>query len=194
MIATLSGTVAEKFDGLVVVEAMGVGFGLFVNPDDHGKLKLGAKTKLYIHEHIRENSHDLYGFSLLADKHLFEQLLEVNGVGPKMALAVLSVGTTDEVRQAIASADTRFLQTAPGVGKRVAERVVVDLKDKVGLASADNIDKLLTSTSTAQKDDAAQALMALGFTAADAVESLQAVPKDLPTEQRIKEALKTGSR
>jgi Holliday junction DNA helicase RuvA len=133
----------------------------------------------------------LFGFVGLDTKRLFEQLLGVNGVGPKMALSVLSVGNANEVRSAIAGGDTKRIQQAQGVGKRVAERIVVDLKDKVGLAGVDLADTgMLQSTTVIEQDDAAAALMSLGFSAQDAVVALAKIPADLPTEERIKLALK----
>jgi Holliday junction DNA helicase RuvA len=189
MIATIEGKVGEKLGGLVIVQTGGIGYGLYVTPEDHGHLKIGELAKLYIHEHIRENAYDLYGFSDVGTKVLFEQLLDVSGVGPKMALAILSVGSAQEVRSSIASGETKFLQGAPGVGKRVAERVVVELKDKVGVAATDNIDSILKSTN-AQADEAAQALIALGYTASDALEALNGIDSKLPTEERVKQALK----
>src|SRR3989344_9165615 len=137
MIATLTGTVAEKLVGVLVLEVGGVGYGLLVTNEDFDKLDVGEETKVYVYEHIRENSHDLYGFCSLDSKSLFEQLLEVNGVGPKMALNILDVGSADALRAAIAAGDTKFIQAASGVGKRVAERVIVELKDKVGLVSSE---------------------------------------------------------
>jgi Holliday junction DNA helicase RuvA len=114
----------------------------------------------------------------------------VNGVGPKMALSVLSVGTSSEVRQAIASGDTKMIQRASGVGKRVAERVVVDLKDKVGLVSVDlQMTDLLQGTAMAMADEAVEALVVLGYSIADATKALQHVDPELPTEERIKLAL-----
>ena len=141
-----------------------------------------------MHEHIRENSHDLYGFCSLDSKRLFEQLLEVNGVGPKMALNILGVGSADAVRTAIAAGDTKFIQAASGVGKRVAERVIVELKDKVGLVSSEGATDFLQGP--AMQDEAVQALVALGFTPQDATIALQAVDEKLSTEDRIKHALK----
>jgi holliday junction DNA helicase RuvA len=190
MIATVSGVISEKMADLVVVESGGVGYGLFVTLEDQLKLKIGEKTKLYIYEHIRENTHDLYGFSEQRAKQLFEQLLDVNGVGPKMALTILSVGNVNEVREGIANGDVKLLQTAPGVGKRVAERVVVDLKDKIGLPSKGGLESLLISTASAQKDEAVQALVALGFNVPDAVSILSEIDKKLPTQERIKQALR----
>ncbi len=189
MIAALIGKVSEKLPELVILDVGGVGYGLFVTLEDHSKLKTGQDAKVYIYEHIRENSHDLFGFTELDTKRLFEQLLEVNGVGPKMALNILSIGNTAEVRKAIAGGDTKFIQAASGVGKRVAERVVVDLKDKVGLASSAG-DSMFVGSSAAAKDEAVQALVSLGFTVPDALEALAKVAKDLPADQRVKQALK----
>ncbi len=185
MIATLEGIIAEKNIDTVVVDAGGVGYGINVTTEDHGKLKTGEKNKLYIYEHIRENSHDLFGFVSKNTKLLFEQLLSVNGVGPKMALGVLSLGSVDTVANAIANQDAQFVQQASGVGKRVAERIVVDLKDKVGVAGG-----YAPASSVSKQDEAVQGLMALGFTQVDAQIALAEVDKKLSTEQRIKQALK----
>jgi Holliday junction DNA helicase RuvA len=129
---------------------------------------------------------------LAADtKSLFEQLLSVQGVGPKMALSVLSIGHANAVRRAIASGDTKSIQKANGVGKRVAERIVVDLKDKVGLAGVDLASTgMLQSETALAQDEAAEALMALGYSPQDAAKALMHIDKDLPTEERIKQALK----
>jgi len=191
MIATLTGQVAEKIADQVVLDVQGVGYGVLVTSEDYGRLSAGSTAKVYIYEHIREQAHDLFGFVTLDTKQLFEQLLGVNGVGPKMALSVLSVGNTQEVRAAIAGGDTKKIQQAQGVGKRVAERIVVDLKDKVGLAGVDLADTgMLQSTTIIEQDDAAAALISLGFSAQDAAVALQKIPADLPTEERIKLALK----
>lgn len=195
MIATLSGVVSEKLAYIVVLDVQGVGYGVFVTAEDHGRLVTGERAKVYIYEHVREQSHDLFGFLARDTQALFEQLLGVNGVGPKMALNMLSIGSAQAVRQAIASGDVKLIQQANGVGKRVAERVVVDLKDKVGLAGVD-----LASTGVLQseegllKDEAIEALVALGYTAADAATALQRVDPKLPTEDRIKQALKGTSK
>lgn len=191
MIATLSGTVSEKLADLVVIDVGGVGYGVYVTSEDHGCLSEGAAAKVYVYEHVREQAHDLFGFTKKDTQQLFEQLLGVNGVGPKMALNMLSIASPNEVRQAIASGDVKFIQQAPGVGKRVAERVVVDLKDKVGLASVDlESTGVLQSEAGLMKDEAVEALVSLGYTTADAAAALQKVDPELPTEDRIKLALK----
>ena len=191
MIATLSGVVSEKLAEQVVIDVSGVGYGLLVTTEDYGALKAGDKAKLYVYEHIRENTHDLFGFIKTDTKVLFELLLGVNGVGPRMALNMLSIGSAGAVRQAIANGDVKFIQAANGVGKRVAERVVVDLKDKVGLAGVDlESTGLLQGDSQLMKDEAVEALVSLGYTPQDAAAALQGVDKNLPTESRVKLALK----
>jgi len=190
MIALLTGTIAEKIADIVVIDVRGVGYGVLVTTEDYGLLAPGSSAKLYVYEHIRENSHDLFGFTKLDTKQLFEQLLNVNGVGPKMALSVLSIGTAGEVRQAIASGDTKTIQRANGVGKRVAERIVVDLKDKVGLEGVDLATTgMLQSDTLIRRDEAAEALISLGYSPQDAAAALAEVPADLPVEDRIKRAL-----
>jgi Holliday junction DNA helicase RuvA len=191
MIATLHGVVSEKLADTIVLDVRGVGYGLLVPAEDYGRLQSGEPAKLYIYEHIREQAHDLFGFLTRDTQSLFEQLLGVNGVGPKMALNVLSIGSSSEVRQAIAAGDVKFIQRASGVGKRVAERVVVELKDKVGLVGVDlEVTGLLQSETAPFKDEAVEALVALGYSAADASMALQNVNAELPTAERIKLALK----
>ena len=189
MIATLEGKISEKIADLVVIDCGGVGYGIAVTFEDFGALHKGEKTKLYIYEHIRENEHSLFGFRNRQTKQLFEQLLSVNGVGPKMALAILSIASGSHVRQAIAAGDTKFIAQASGVGKRVAERVVVDLKDKVGLASADDATDFLT-TAANPNDEALQGLVALGYSVQDAAAALKEIDATLSSEERVKLALK----
>lgn len=191
MIATLTGIVAEKLRDMVVLDVRGVGYGLLVTNEDFGRLTAGQTAKVYIHEHIREQAHDLFGFYRLETKELFELLLGVNGVGPKMALSVLSTGSTNDVRAAIATGDVKSIQRAAGVGKRVAERIVVDLKDKVGLEGVDLATTgMLQGEQTLLQDEAVEALVSLGYSAQDAGVALQKVDPALPTEERIKLALR----
>jgi len=191
MIATLKGTITEKIGDVVVIDVGGVGYGLLVPSEDFSSLETGQSTKLYIYEHVREQSYDLFGFSKLETKELFEKLLGVNGVGPRMAINVLSIGSPATVRAAIASGNVKFIQAAQGVGKKVAERIIVDLKDKVGLASSELADiGLLMSEAEANKDEAVAALVVLGYSIADASIMLANVDHKLPTEERLRLALK----
>ncbi len=190
MIATLSGVIAEKIRGEVVLDVNGVGYGVLMPLDDFTSLKVGSNAKIYIYEHIREAVHDLYGFTELENLGLFELLLSVNGIGPKMALSILGLGKSDDVRLAIAEGNLKFIQSAAGVGKRVAERLVVDLKDKVGLVAGDAATTFLQVPSANTSDEAVQGLMALGYTPQDAMQALDGIDKKLETTERIKLALR----
>lgn len=194
MIATLSGVVSEKLEDVVVLDVQGIGYGLNVTAEDFANMVIGEQAKVYVYEHIREQSHELFGFIGKDTKALFEQLLSVNGVGPKMALNMLSVGSSNGVKQAIASGDVAYIQQANGVGRRLAERVVVDLKDKVGLVGVDlESTGLLQSEGALNQDEAAAALIALGYSANDAALALNKIDPKLSTEDRIKQALKGKS-
>jgi len=192
MIATLTGKVSEKsLDSIIVDVSGGVGYGLLVPRETYEKASINENIKLYVYEHIRENTYDLYGFTEEATKELFIKLINVNGVGPKVALNILSIGSFNGVRQAIASGNLKLIQTAPGVGKKVAERVIIELKDKVGLISSLDESSLLVGDDAALQDEAVQALVALGYSIPDAVVSLKSIDKSLPTKERVTLALKT---
>jgi Holliday junction DNA helicase RuvA len=189
MIATLRGIVTEKSTG-IVVECGGVGYGVLVTLGDFGSVQLGKEVKLYMYEHIKEDAHALFGFLHTDTKQLFEQLLSVKNVGPKVGLAVLDIGTTDAVRVAIAQGDVKMLQTAKGVGKRAAEQIVVELRDKVGVPVGNAAEGLIIRAGINQHDEALQALVSLGFSEYDAQTSLAEVDPSLSVEDRIKSALK----
>lgn len=190
MIAHVHGTVAEKFVDSIIVDVQGVGYEVQVAGSDYETLTLNEEVKLYTHHHVREQSEELYGFSSLAGKRLFEMLITVQGVGPKAALAILSLGRAEVVRNAIAYGDSAYVQGASGVGKKTAERVVVDLKDKVG---APGLYDKTVSPMQAGNDDALDALIALGFPLASATEMLRTVDTSLSVDERIKQALKGNS-
>lgn len=190
MIVSLRGVATEHLDNIVIIEIDGVGYGLIMSASEAGQLQLGHEHKLYVHEHIKEDAHDLYGFTSLDTKRLFEQLLSVKNVGPKVALAVLDIGTCSDVRAAIAAGDVKRLQTAKGVGKRAAEQIVVELRDKVGAAVGDAAEQLINRSGVNTNDEAVQALIALGYADADAQAALTNIDPTLSTEERIKLALK----
>jgi holliday junction DNA helicase RuvA len=189
MIATLRGVIAEK-DNHIVLECGGVGYGVIVTQSDLGILHTSDTAKLYIHEHIKEDAHDLYGFISPDTKQLFEKLLSVKNVGPKVALSVLDIGPVDSVRVAIAEGNVKLLTTAKGVGKRAAEQIVVELRDKMGSPVGDAAEHLISRAGINQKDEALQGLMTLGYSELDAAEALATVDPLLPAEDRIKAALK----
>ena len=190
MIAHVFGKVAEKFNGSLVVDVHGVGYEVSVATNDFDAVVLDQEVKFYTYHHVREQSEELFGFSSLAAKKLFEMLITVQGVGPKAALAILSLGDAEQVRNAIANADSSFVQKATGVGKKTAERVVVDLSDKVGLPTHYGRAEAPLQTELNTSDEALEALMALGYTLADATKALENVDANLPTAQRVTEALK----
>lgn len=190
MIAALFGTVTEKLDNQVVIDVNGIGYGVWVSQEDWAELKTGNEIKIFVYEHIREQSHELFGFTNYSTKQLFEKLLDVNGVGPRMALAILSIGQSRDVTQAIAEGNVKYLQAANGVGKKVAERVIVDLKDKVGLGENPGATTFLTSPVVNRFDEAQEALVALGFNAHDAALALSEIDSKLSTEERVTQALK----
>ena len=190
MISTLQGTVSEKIAEQIVLDVSGIGYGLSVTAEDYGRLPTGERAKLYVYEHIREQSHDLFGFVSMDTKKLFEQLLGVKNVGPKVALAVLDIGTAPAVRGAIAAGDVKLLQSAKGVGKRAAEQIVVELRDKVGLGSSDAAEGIVTRPGVISGDEAVEALVSLGYSPQDAAAALKDIDAALATEERIKLALK----
>lgn len=192
MIATLTGTISEHQGNQVIVEIGGLGYGVMVTMTDQAVLPVGVDTKLYIYENIKEDTYNLIGFKSLSTKQLFEQLLSVKNVGPKGALAILDIGDEASVRTAIAGGDVKKLQTAKGVGKRAAEQIVVELRDKVGAPVGDAAEGLVGRAGVNQSDEAIQALMALGYTDTDAQTALTGIDESLPLEDRVNQALKSS--
>ena len=186
----LDGEIASKDIDHVIVDIAGVGYGVRVSVSDYDNLKIGERNKLYIYEHIREDAHDLFGFINIGTLNLFNQLLSVKNVGPKVALAILSIGSESTIREAIAGGDVKRLQTAKGVGKRAAEQIIVELRDKLGLVSSMEAEGVVTRGSLDINDEAVQALVALGYSEYDAQSALKKSDPELSTQERIKQALK----
>lgn len=190
MIAHLKGILTEKFDNSVIVDVNGVGYEVALSSIDYDNLNLDDEVKLYTYHHIREQAEELFGFTSLAAKRLFELLISVQGIGPKAGMAILSLAPAEEVRNAIANADSAYISKASGVGKKSAERVIVDLRDKVGLPTyygRKSDPKVATKN---DNDEALDALMALGLNLADATRALEGIDQSLPLEDRIRQALK----
>lgn len=192
MIAHINGEVAEKFgNNGIIVDVSGVGYEMAVPTPDFEGVNLGEKRKFFTFHAVRENSEELYGFSTLAAKRIFELLISVQGVGPKAAIAILSLADAEEVRNAIANADAGFVAKAAGVGKKTAERVTLDLRDKVGAPSRYGATEVKYGTAVhAEPDEALDALIALGFPLKEAAAALEGVDAALPVEERVREALK----
>lgn len=190
MIAHVFGRIDEKFDGSLIVDVNGVGYEVTVPLLDYDDARLGEEKKFFTYHAVRENAEELYGFSSLAAKRLFELLISVQGIGPKAGIAILSLADVEEVRNAIANADASFVAKASGVGKKSAERVIVDLRDKVGAPSRYGGTPEAVGAVSNEPDEALDALMALGFTLKEAKTALEGVDKELSVEERIKLALK----
>lgn len=192
MIAHIKGEIAEKFANSVIIDVQGVGYEISLTSPDYDALNLNDTVKVYTYHHVREQSEELFGFTALEGKKLFELLITVQGIGPKAAMSILSIGSYEEVRNAIANADAAFVSKASGVGKKSAERVIVDLREKVGLPTYyGRKSDPVASTTVPANDEALDALMALGFQLADATRALEGVDLDLPVEERIRLALKS---
>lgn len=192
MIAHIRGIITEKIAGTIVVDVQGVGYELSVALGDFEAAQNGQEATFYTYHHIREQAEELFGFGSLAAKKLFQILIAVQGVGPKAALAILSLGSSEQVRNALAQGDAGFVQKAAGVGKKTAERIIVDVRDKVGVPTQfGTTESTLTApTPGEQPDEAREALMALGYTLADATKALEGIAQDLPTAERVRLALK----
>ena len=192
MIAHLSGIITEKLPASVIIDVHGIGYEVIISTPDAERINLEDQIKFYTYHAVRDTGEDLYGFSSLAAKKLFEMLISVNGVGPKAAIAILSLGTPEEVRNAIANTDAAFISKASGVGKKSAERIIVDLRDKVGIPShyGATETKFSLAHTIGPEDEALDALIALGFPIKDASAALANVDPNLSTEERIKLALK----
>ena len=185
MIAYLKGKIINKGQGYIILDAKDVGYQVFVNPTQYTELDIGQEIEFYTHHHIREDAMDLYGFNTLEDLEMFELLLGISGIGPKSALGVLAISSVNEVRETIAQGDSSLLTKVSGIGKKTAERIVLELREKVAhLVSPEQAGALASS-------DEIDALMALGYSLQQAREALKNTDSKIKDSgQRIKEALK----
>ena len=192
MISHLKGIITEKFGANgIIIDVNGIGYEVMVPALDFNEVVLEEERKFYTYHSVRENAEELYGFSTLVAKKIFELLISVQGIGPKAGIAILSLAEPEEVRNAIANGDTTFVSKASGVGKKSAERVIVDLRDKVGLPSKYGATEVKANVvSGSEPDEALDALMALGFSLKEATLALEEIDSNLSVEERIKLALK----
>jgi len=187
MIATLRGEITQIDDSAVTVEVGGVGLRVFVPSPVRSRLKVGETALLYTHLVVREDALTLYGFETQADRELFHMLLGVDGVGPKVSLAVLSTLTVDTVQRAVFSEDSDILSRVPGVGKRTAQKIVLHLHGK--LKPADALEQVAAMSD--RDSEVLAALTALGYSVVEAQTAIQSLPKDAPAdvEERLRLAL-----
>lgn len=197
MIGTLTGTLSYLNAPELIIEVQGVGYEVMAPMTTVYQLPLVGQTiKLYIYQVIREDANLLFGFADLQDKNMFKLLLKVNGVGPKIALAILSAQTTQEVIDNVLNENTRAISAVPGIGKKTAERLVIELRDKVkSQADSSRVkDKTQVALISAQpKEEAISGLVALGYKLSEAQKNIQSVyDSELSSTELIKLALKKG--
>jgi Holliday junction DNA helicase RuvA len=187
MIATLRGEITQIEDTALILEVGGVGLRVFAPAPLRTRLKVGEMAFLYTHLVVREDALTLYGFESQADRDLFNLLLGVDGVGPKVALSVLSTLTLDAVQRAIFAEEADLLSRVPGVGKKTAQKIALHLKDK--LKPSDALAHVAAMTDF--DSEVLAALTALGYSVVEAQAAIQSLPKDAPTdvEERLRMAL-----
>lgn len=194
----LEGTVAELLPYLAVIDCGGVGYACKTTNNTLSHLKKGQKGKVYTYLNVGEGVFDLYGFATQSELHTFRMLLGVSGVGPKAALAILSTGTPDALAMAIITGDEKTLTAAPGIGKKIAQRIILELKDKLaketaatGLDFSGNGAAVNAVSFTNKASEAAQALAVLGYSSAEVAVALKGVDvENLPLEEIIRQSLK----
>ena len=194
MIYYLNGPVTILEPGLAVVECGGVGYGCRITAFTAGQLKLNQNTRLYITESIREDAHDLYGFSSREEQRCYELLTSVNGVGPKAAMSILSAGGPQNFTLAVMTGDEKMLTAAQGVGKKIAQRIILELKEKIG-GGAMELDfsggpVVAAPTSQGNAALAHAALQELGYSVAEINAALKGVDPNASTEEMVRHALR----
>lgn len=199
MYSYIRGTLADVEENLVVIEAGGVGYNIYTTGQTLDYLpSIGEELKLYTYLQVREDAMQLYGFLTKDDLRVFKLLLGVSGIGPKGALAILSVMSTDDLRFAVLGEDAKMIAKAPGIGSKTAQRLILELKDKLSLEEAfeqkltNQNEKKLPNQASGIKNDAIQALVALGYSSTEALKTVNAVEitEDSDVEDILKAALK----
>ena len=195
MIYYVSGNVAVLEPGLAVIDCGGVGYGCRVTAYTAAQLKLNQTARLYVTESIREDAYDLYGFISKEEQRLYELLTSVNGVGPKAAMAILSSGGPQNVTLAVMTGDEKMLTAAQGVGKKIAQRIILELKDKLGGSAAElDFSSGIGAAAPVQTGNTAAlahaALQELGYSAAEINAALKGVDPKATTEEMIRYALR----
>lgn len=193
----LDGTVAELLPYLAVIDCGGVGYACKTTNNTLASLKKGQRGKLYTYLNVGEDVFDLYGFATQKELATFKLLIGVSGVGPKAALAVLSAGTPESLAMAIVTGDEKALTAAPGIGKKIAQRIILELKDKMARESGGELDfsggkgAPVAAVFSNKATEAAQALAVLGYTSAEVSMALKGVDVEgLPLEEIIRQSLK----
>ncbi len=194
MIEYISGTLTELNPTMAVVETAGVGFAVNISLGTYSAINGRQSVKLYVYEAIREDAYTLYGFATKEERQMFMLLVSVSGVGAGTARMILSSVSTAELRDAVLTGNERILKGVKGIGLKTAQRIIVDLKDKVGAVSVSGQDiKSQTAAASVDADEAIQALQMLGFAVPQVRKAVQKITEENPAasvEQIIKQALK----
>ncbi len=187
MITHIQGKVLDKGERSAVIAVCGLGYKVFVTGATMEKLREGAEASLWTHMAVREDSQTLYGFLVKDDLNFFELLISISGIGPKTALGILNVSSASNIRKAVSTGDTSHLTKVSGIGKKIADKIVLELEGKFGAESADGKD----GVSLRDEVDALEALKALGYGHKEAREALKQVEESVTdTGNRVKKALK----
>ncbi len=193
MIAFVEGVVELKGEKFVLLDAGGIGYRLFASPETLRKLpEKGQKIKLFTHLYQREDTQELYGFLNYAELEFFETLIQISGIGPKSGLGIMSIAPLDTLKKAIASGDTSYLTRVSGIGRKTAEKVVLELREKMAGKGISSV----AAPELKEEADALDAMISLGYSQSEAREALSQVPKDVQdASDRVKQALRQlGSR
>ena len=194
MISYVKGELAEILESSIVVDCSGMGIEINVPLSVMRGLPLvGEEIKIYTHFRVSEDDMSLYGFNSRRDLEMFERLIGVSGIGPKGALAILSTLTPDDLRMAIVAGDSKAISTAPGIGAKTAQRVIIDLKDKIDVSEMlGSGSSGTTAVQSGVREEAAEALIALGYSASEAAKCIRRIEitEDMDVEQVIRLALR----
>jgi Holliday junction DNA helicase RuvA len=183
MIGSVKGKISHKASNYVIVETNGVGYKIFLPQVILLTQKIGDEVSLVIHTYVREDQITLYGFETLAQLEFFELLLTVSGVGPKSGIAIMSLAPIDMLKSAIASGDAGVFKKVSGIGSKTAERVIVELREKLR-------DQGVSAPVAQEHSDALEALVGLGFREQESRDVLKSIPADKTLQEKIKIALK----
>lgn len=187
MIGSLKGKIILRTDKFLILETAGVGYKIFTSPDVLSKTgKAGGETSLWTHTHVREDTLELYGFLDREELEFFEMLITISGIGPRSGLAILSIASIETLRKAIGTNDTGYLTKVSGIGRKTAEKIIIELRDKIGEEKE--------GTSLKEELDALEALKSLGYSQLEAREALKKVSAEMSTNAKIREALKIMGR
>lgn len=182
MIGYLKGSVLLSEERSLLLDVGGVGYKVYVTTDTLEKLKSGSEAEFYTHLSVREDALELFGFQSREEVRFFELLITISGIGPKSAVAILSTTPLGKLRSAVAAGDTGYLTKISGIGRKTAEKIVLELREKMGTTE--------THAGMQEESDVLEALRALGYADKDIRETLKKISSSLNTKERIKEALK----